>query len=129
VTSGRGSSAKAILIYTALRIGLFAIVWVLIEFVTPIHGIWAVAAAILISGAISIVVLDRPRNKVGLAAGSFFGRINERIEASARAVDDDLDEGQQGAQSQAVDKEQDAGLLEGGDQRRTERPAEHDAQG
>jgi hypothetical protein len=37
------------------------------------------------------VVLDRPRGRVGEAAAGFFGRINDRIEASARA--EDLDDG------------------------------------
>jgi hypothetical protein len=100
-----------------------------IALLTPIKGVWAAVAAILVSGAISIIVLDRQRNKVGLAAGSFFGRINDRIEASARAEDDDLDEGQQPAQHQSVGEQQDPGLLQGGDQAGAERPAEHDAQG
>jgi hypothetical protein len=81
----------AFIVYTLLRIALFALVWVIIELVTPIHGLWAAAAAILMSGAISLVVLDRPRNKVGAAAGQFFGRINDRIEASASAEDVDDD--------------------------------------
>ena len=50
----------------------------------------AAASAILISGAISIVVLDRQRGRVGVAAGRFFGRINARIEESARAEDEDV---------------------------------------
>jgi len=135
VTNGRGGTALAILVYTALRVALFAAVWIIIEFITPIHGVWAAAAAILISGAISIVVLDRPRGKVGVAAGSFFGRINARIEASARAEDDedgeirDSGQGEQHAESESVDQEQDPGHLEGGDQGRSERPAENDAQG
>jgi hypothetical protein len=81
----------AVLVYTLLRAALFGVIWVLFEFLTPIHGLWAAVSALLISGAISVVVLDRPRNKVGLAAGGFFGRINERIDASARAEDDDED--------------------------------------
>jgi hypothetical protein len=128
----------AILVYTSLRVLVFAAVWILIELVTPIHGVWAAAAAVLISGAISVVLLDRPRNKVGAAAGTFFGRINERIDASARAEDDDsLDSidsthsgnGEQAAQHEPVYEQQDPGLLEGGDQGRAQRPAEHDAQG
>lgn len=97
----------AVVVYTLLRAALFVVVWVLIEFLTPIHGLWAAVAALLISGAISVVVLDRPRNKVGLAAGGFFGRINERIEASARAEDDDdvpvaSSDGEQQAQHDSV---------------------------
>jgi len=98
----------AVVVYTLLRVALFGVVWVLVEFLTPFHGLWAAVAALLISGAISVVVLDRPRNKVGAAAGSFFGRINERIEASARAEDEDADEppasgeGEQQAQQDSV---------------------------
>jgi hypothetical protein len=98
----------AVLVYTLLRAALFAVIWVLFEFLTPIHGLWAAVSALLISGAISVVVLDRPRNRVGLAAGGFFGRINERIDASARAEDDDADasaasgEGEQQAQHDSV---------------------------
>jgi hypothetical protein len=82
-----------VIVYTLLRIALFALVWVIVELVTPIHGAWAAATALLMSGAISLVVLDGPRGKVGLAAGRFFGRINDRIEASARAEDDDAPSG------------------------------------
>jgi hypothetical protein len=98
----------AVLVYTLLRAALFAVIWVLVEFLTPIHGLWAAVSALLISGAISVVVLDRPRNRVGLAAGGFFGRINERIDASARAEDDDADasaasgDGEQQAQHDSV---------------------------
>ena len=76
-----------------LRIALFLAVWLVLELLTPVHGIWAIVAAILMSGAISIVVLDRQRGRVGVAAAGFFGRINERIEASARAEDVDDDRG------------------------------------
>ncbi len=129
MTSGRTESAKAIVVYTVLRVLLFAAVWVVMELLTPIHGVWAAVAAILISGAISLILLDRPRNKVGAAAGSFFGRINERIDASARAEDDDSDDGEQHTEHEPVGKQQDAGLLQGGDEAGSERPAEHDAQG
>ena len=90
--SPRTTKAVAILVYTVLRVALFAVVWVTIEFLTPIHGLWAAASAILISGAISIVVLDRQRGEVGSVAAGFFRRINKRIEASARAEDDDAGE-------------------------------------
>lgn len=129
VKSSGGSKAVAIIVYTALRVALFAAVWLTLELLTPISGLWAIVLAILISGAISIVVLDRPRDRVGAVAAGFFGGINERIEASARAEDiDDLDaspvvagmpepdaatgddasgsgEGEQPAQRDAVDKQ------------------------
>ncbi|MCX6433128.1 MAG: DUF4229 domain-containing protein [Actinobacteria bacterium] len=90
----RSSKTLAVVVYTVLRIALFVAVWLVLELLTPVHGLWAIVAAILMSGAISIVVLDRPRGKVGVAAAGFFGRINARIDASARAedVDDAEDE-------------------------------------
>jgi hypothetical protein len=106
----KGGTAIAVIVYTLLRFALFAVVWVLIEFLSPIHGLWAAAAALLISGAISIVVLDRPRNKVGAAAGRFFGGINERIEASARAEDDD--EGEQAASGEGQEQSESGPIAE-----------------
>lgn len=124
VKSSGGSKALAIIVYTALRVALFAAVWLTLELLTPISGLWAIVLAILISGAISIVVLDRPRDRVGAVAAGFFGGINERIEASARAEDIDDEpavtegsvtepvftepasgEGEQPAQRDAVDKQ------------------------
>jgi uncharacterized membrane protein YccC len=89
VAKNGGSKALAVAVYTVLRIALFLAVWLVLELLTPVHGIWAIVAAILMSGAISIVVLDRPRGRVGEAAAGFFGRINDRIEASARSEDVD----------------------------------------
>lgn len=129
-TVSAGSKALAILIYTLLRVGLFAVVWVAIELLSPIHGLLAAVAAILISGAISIVVLDRQRGAVGSVAAGFFGRINARIEASARAEDaeddGDLDasgqaEGQ--AEDEAVGEQEKPGSLERRDQLGSERAA------
>jgi hypothetical protein len=112
VASSRGSQFMAILVYTALRAVLLAAVWLVVELVTPIHGVWAVVVALLISGAISVVVLDRQRGAVGHVAAGFFGRINDRIEASTRAEDDDPSddasvsgEGEQAPQGESVDKQ------------------------
>lgn len=89
------SRAAAIVVYTALRIAVFLVVWLVIELLTPVTGVWAIVVAILVSGAISLVILDRQRNRVGLVAAGFFGGLNERIEASARAEDiDDEPSGQ-----------------------------------
>jgi len=129
-----GSKAVAVLVYTLLRVALFAGVWVVIELVSPIHGLWAAAFAILISGAISIVVLDRQRGAVGSIAAGFFGRINARIEASARSEDDEAPpaaqnsgepEGQ--AQDKAVREQEEAGRLQGRDQTGSERTPADDA--
>ena len=112
--SSGGSKVLAITVYTVLRVALFAAVWLTLELLTPISGLWAIVLAILFSGAISIVVLDRQRDRVGAVAAGFFRGINERIEASARAEDDDDDldapapgsgDGEQPAHRDAVDKQ------------------------
>ena len=84
-----GSKARAVLVYTLLRVALFVVVWLLLEFLSPVKGLLAVVAALLISGAISVVVLDRPRGEFGSVAAGFFGRINARIDAASRAEDVD----------------------------------------
>ncbi len=129
-----GSKAVAVLVYTLLRLGLFAVVWVVIEFVSPIHGLWAAALAILISGAISIVVLDRQRGAVGSIAAGFFGRINARIEASARSEDGETspastESGEPDSQPEheTVREEQESGRLQRRDQAGSERAAADDA--
>ena len=89
MTTTGAPKARALLIYTLLRVALFLAVWLTIELLTPVSGVWAIVVAIMLSGVISIVLLDRPRNRAGRVAEGFFGRINERIEASARAEDID----------------------------------------
>lgn len=98
------SKTAAILIYTLLRVGLFAVVWVVVDLLTPFRGVWAAVVAILISGAISIIVLDRQRSAVGAVAAGYFGRINARIEASARA-EDGSGEPEDDAEQKSVDQQ------------------------
>lgn len=140
-----GSKAGAIAVYSALRLGLLAGVWLIIELLTPISGVWAIVLAILVSGALSIVVLDRVRNRAGLAVGGFFSSINARIDASARAEDEDplsdassvvggmaepippttddaSGQGEQNAEQQALDQQAQADLLEDRDEGGTHRP-------
>jgi hypothetical protein len=82
-------------VYTVLRLVLFLAVWAVLWFLTPLDALWSSVAAILISGAISVVVLDRQRGRVGVAAGGFFSRINARIDASTRS--EDIDDGEESA--------------------------------
>ncbi|MHB1067836.1 MAG: DUF4229 domain-containing protein [Candidatus Nanopelagicales bacterium] len=110
----RGSKAVAIIVYTVLRLALWVAAWLLIVLLTPVKGIWAAAAGILISGAFSLVLLDRQRSAVGAAVSGFVGRINARIEAAAAAEDElaadgtsadgsaDSADGEQGPQGQSV---------------------------
>lgn len=131
---------SAIAVYTGLRVALFLLVWLTLELLTPISGVWAMVAALLISGALSIVFLDRQRGRMAVVADGFFKGLNERIEASARAEDADDDENapggevpsgglkdagqpEQPAEGEAVRQQEDPGLLEGGNESGTERPA------
>jgi hypothetical protein len=89
MSSTRPATVRALAVYTVLRVALFAVVWGVIWFLTPLDAVWSAAAAILISGAISLVLLDRQRGRVGAAAGGFFSRLNARIDAASRAEDVD----------------------------------------
>ena len=89
----------AFLAYTALRVLIFAGVWLLLSLLTPLRGLWSLSLAILVSGAISIVALNRQRDAVSVGVSGFFKRLNDRIDASTRAEDDDgLDEAQPGGE-------------------------------
>jgi hypothetical protein len=89
----------AFLAYTALRILIFAGVWVLLSLLTPLRGLWSLSLAILVSGAISIFALNRQRDAVSVGVSGFFKRLNDRIDASTRAEDDEVsDEAQPGGE-------------------------------
>ena len=81
-----------VLIYTFLRILLFVATWMLLELLTPLRGIWSLVVALLISGVISFFVLNHQRRAMSQVVAGFFGRINARIDASARAEDVDDDD-------------------------------------
>lgn len=87
--STRNRSAWSVVLYTALRLIMFAGAWVLIEVLTPIHGLFAAAFAIVISGAVSIIALNGQRDAMSAALFGFFRRMNARIDASTRAEDVD----------------------------------------
>lgn len=78
---------RGIAIYTGLRVALLAAVWLLIQAVTPLRGLLAIALALVISGAVSFIVLDRSRDKASAGVFGAFRRINDRIEASRTAED------------------------------------------
>lgn len=107
--------------YTVVRLLLWLGVWAILQFLTPVKGILAVVLALLISSAISIVLLDRQRDAMSESVGSFFGGINQKIENSAAAEDvwqeDILRErsgpGEQSASAEAVDQHEHPGLLQG----------------
>lgn len=106
--------------YTGLRIALLAAVWLLIQAITPLRGLVAIAVALVISGIISFIVLDRPRDRASVGLAGVFRRIDERIERSkvAEDVDDDppatSGQGESRPEQDAVDQhEKSAGLQDG----------------
>ncbi len=84
----RRSGAASIALYTVMRLGLFVAVWLLLQLITPLRGLWAVVVAILASGVISLFLLGRQRAAMSAVVGGFFGRINDRIDAASRGEDD-----------------------------------------
>lgn len=109
---------RGIAIYTGLRLALLAAVWLLIQVVTPMRGLLAIAVALVISGIISFILLDRTRDQASAGLSGIFGRMNDRIERSRTAEDWDepAASGQADAQAeqQAVDEHEQSGALEDG---------------
>lgn len=79
----------SLLVYTGLRLAVFLAVWLLIQWITGLRGLMALALAVVISGAISLLLLNRQRDAMSAGVSRFFRRINERIDASTRAEDVD----------------------------------------
>jgi hypothetical protein len=105
----------AVIWYTVLRVAVFAGLWFLIQLLTPLRGLWVVVAALLLSGAISMILLNRQRDSMSVVVAGFFGRINDRIEQGKRA-EDYLDSQSDGEQY-AVPEHEQAGGLERRDER------------
>ena len=125
------SPVVAFVVYTLLRLALFAVIWLLIDWLTPLGPLWSAVAAILISGALSLVFLDRQRGAMAQSVGGFFGRLNSRIERSATAEDEADDAARAAAAGQSNDasgdreqhsgeqtdgQQQGPGLLQSGDE-------------
>ena len=123
----RARGVASVLWYSVLRIGLFFGIWLPIQLLTQLRGLWAVVIALVASGLVSAFVLNRQRNAMSETVGGFFSRINERIEASTRA--EDWPEGEPQAEQQAITEGGQAGGLEDGHERGSERTASHPADG
>lgn len=127
---------KSTLIYTVLRIVLWLALWAILEFLTPIKGLMALVLSLLISSAVSIILLDRLRDSMSVSVGGFFRGINERIEHSATAEEAwDRESsagsapGEQGASEQSVDEHEHPRLLESDDELRPASAADDEAHG
>ena len=114
----RRSGIVTVIVFTALRIGLFLGVWLLLQIITPLQGLWALVVAIILSGVISAFLLNRQRSAMGEVVGRFFGGINDRIEAASRAEDDSDEQrqDQSGGERNTVGDDESAGSDEGADE-------------
>lgn len=90
------NTAASLVIYSVLRLGVFVSVWLLLQWITGLRGLVAVALAIVISGAVSLLLLNRQRDAMSLGVWRVFRRINDRIDAATKAEDVDDPQEQQG---------------------------------
>ena len=107
--------------YTGLRVALLALVWLLIQVVTPMRGLLAIAVALIISGVISFVLLDRTRDRASAGLAGVFRRIDDRIERSkvAEDVDDEpvpSGESQAPSEQESVGQDEQSGAPQDGDE-------------
>lgn len=120
---------RAFLLYTALRTALLLVAWALVQLTTPLRGLLALAVALLVSGLLSVFVLDRQRERLSAGVAGFFARLNARIDASARAEDawDDERRGsasqsEEAAEGKPVGEQERAGGGEDGHEGGSDRP-------
>jgi hypothetical protein len=77
-----------VLVYTLLRLGiLVAVAGVL--YLLGARGLILLVFAFLVSGLISMVALKRPREGAAYGITTTVRKVNDRIDAAARAEDDD----------------------------------------
>ena len=75
--------------YTLVRLALFAVVTVVLWLVGVRANLFLLLAlGLVLSGFISLFALDRSRDAASTSVTGAFRRMNQRIEASARAEDD-----------------------------------------
>lgn len=79
---------RAILLYTAARIALFAAAAGLL-YLAGAGGLLLLGLALLISGAASYVLLSRQRDAMSAAMVRRFRSVRSRLDAGARAEDSD----------------------------------------
>jgi hypothetical protein len=79
---------RSTIAYTTARILLFVVVTVLLYLVGA-RGILLLAAAVLVSGIVSYVLLSRQRDKMSAAISSRVQGFRGRLDAGTRAEDDD----------------------------------------
>lgn len=94
--------------YTGLRLLLLLAVGGLL-YLTGARGFLLVLLAFLLSGALSLVWLDKPRGQMSAGFGRVLGRVNSKIDEAA-AKEDHL---QPALADEEADAEADAGQQQG----------------
>ena len=72
--------------YSLLRLVLLMATGALC-YLLGLRGVYLLLVAFLVSGVLSLFMLDRQRDVLGQKVGGIFSGINKRIDASARAED------------------------------------------
>lgn len=90
---GAGALARQhpVVVYTLLRVGMLVAVGAVL-YLLGLRGVWLLLFAFLVSGLVSAFALSRPREGAALGITRAVKGVNARLDASARAEDDDLDE-------------------------------------
>lgn len=78
----------AFLRYSTLRF-LLLLASGAVLYLVGLRGLPLLLLAFVVSGIASLFVLDRQRDALGSSVGGFFSRLNARIDASARAEDEE----------------------------------------
>ena len=79
---------RATLAYTALRLGLFVVAFLLL-YLAGARSLLLLLGAILVSGLISYFLLNRQRMAMSSAISKRVTNFRERLDAGTRAEDDD----------------------------------------
>ncbi len=99
------TSGRAFFVYTGLRLLLLLGVGALL-YATGARGFLLLVLAFLLSGALSLVWLDRPRAKMSQGFGKAVSRVNDKIDAAAAAEDEPLADSEQEADAETESRQQ-----------------------
>jgi hypothetical protein len=81
---------KGMLAYTLKRLALFGVT-LAVGYALGLRELWLIVIALLVSGAVSLVLLNRDRDGASAQAVSLAQRLNRRISESAAKEDAAID--------------------------------------
>jgi hypothetical protein len=77
-----------VVVYTVARVALFAAVLAPL-YLLGLRGFLLLVIAVVLSGVLSLVLLNRVRAGFSSVVSGYFSRVNQRIDAATRAEDDE----------------------------------------